>query len=161
MKKDPFGLKAFNVLKTNARLCAVILIGLLAFTVPAAAQEDPYIPVSAVRNCHQTGALTPAVHMTDENPQTYWSLKPGAVSGWAELTLEEATLIHGLELDGFLAAGTSLTVEYRNDDVWLPFLGANLKTIPADGRVDLSYDRAVTTKLRLRLTGTRSEEHTS
>ena len=91
--------------------------------------------------------------MTDGDPQTYWSLEPCATSGWAELTLEEATLIHGLELDGFLASGTRLTVEYEKDGAWLPFLGADLQTIPANGRVDLSYDRAVTGKLRLRLTG--------
>ena len=91
--------------------------------------------------------------MTDGNMQTCWRLKPGAASGWAELTLEEAALIHGLELNGFLANGTSLAVEYEKDGAWLPFLGANLQTIPAGGLVDLSYDRAVTSKLRLRLTG--------
>ena len=151
MKK--VGFKMLKIIKPEARLCAVILIGLLAFTVPAAAQDSPYIPVSAVRNCHQTGALTPAVYITDGDPQTYWSLESGATSGWAELTLEEATLIHGLELDGFLASGTRLTVEYEKAGAWLPFLGADLQTIPANGRVDLSYDRAVTGKLRLRLTG--------
>src|SRR5690554_5010949 len=113
MKK--VGFKILNIIKPEARFCVFILIGLLVFAVPAAAQEDPYIPVRAVRNCHQTGAATPAAYITDGNMQTCWKLKPGAASGWAELTLEETALIHGLELDGSLASGTSLVVEYEKD----------------------------------------------
>src|SRR5690554_8157790 len=84
--------------------CILWIVFIIIFTVavPAAAQEDLYVPVHEVRHCHLTGSLTPGIHLLDGDPNTYWGLVSGAEQGWVELSLQDEALIYGLEIGGML-----------------------------------------------------------
>ncbi|MCL6615056.1 MAG: hypothetical protein K6U03_10685, partial [Firmicutes bacterium] len=132
------------------------LLGIVLFFAlasPARAAEGSYLGVSSFHSSPTTDPLLPPEYLSDNDLATAWGLLPGAGGGWVELTLDEEALIYGLKIEGFLAPGTALRLEYRANGVWRPFLLGRLGEIPPDGTIDLSYDRAVADGIRLRLGG--------
>src|SRR5690554_2583542 len=126
---------------------------ILIITTPVLAGGDSYIDITEISAGSETDLLKPVRYLVDEDPETSWGFQPGAVQGWAELSLEEPALIDGIKLAGDLAPGATLYLEYHRAGAWIPFIAAAGETLPPDGLYDLSLDRAVTDKLRLRLEG--------
>lgn len=126
----------------------------LGWVTAAGAQTDGTVTIVRAICSGETDPGHPALSMMDGNAETDWRLKPGSSGGWVELDLEQVSLIQGIKLNGVLAQGSQLVVEFRQNGRWIPFVGSVLTDIPTDGVIDLSYDRTVTDGLRLRLTGT-------
>lgn len=136
-------------------LLIMVLVVIVAMSATVSAGEERRITITATYASGNTAPGHPAIHLNDGNPVTYWAVKPESGEGWVELELSQTALVYGLELNGYLAAGSRLAVEYKQEDGhWASFLGGGLQSIPADGIIDLSFDRVVTGRLRLRLTGT-------
>lgn len=132
-------------------LTALVML-LVAVSWPAAAVFN-YLSVTGVFFSGNTAQSNPAINLIDDDASTYWRLQPGATQGWVELKLEAPALIQGLKIAGALPSGAELTVEYRREQQWLPFSAATFTDLPENELIDLSYDRAVTDRLRLRLQG--------
>ncbi|MGQ9779218.1 MAG: RHS repeat-associated core domain-containing protein [Bacillota bacterium] len=133
-------------------ICIGIVTLLFLMAAPAVASGDS-LTIIHFHSSPTTDPLLPPEYLMDGDPATAWGLLPGARGGWAELHLGEESLIYGLKLEGFLAPDTVLRIEYRAGDAWRPFLLGHLRELPPDGIIDLSYDRAVTDAVRLRLEG--------
>ena len=131
-----------------------MLLFLMVFNVPALTQEYCFRTVADIVGSSNTETGNPAIHLIDEDPGSFWKLSPGSAEGWVELRLSDQTLIHGLKISGGLASDTELSLEYLQGEKWTGFLAGSYKVIPMNGVIDLSYDRAVTEGLRVRLTGT-------
>lgn len=131
-----------------------MLLLLCVFNVPALTQDYCFKTVANITGSTNTETNNPAVHLIDDNPGTFWKLAPGSTQGWVEVHLSSNTVIHGLKIFGELADDTELAVEYLQGEQWIRFLAGIYKTIPLNGVIDLSYDRAVTGRLRLCVTGT-------
>ena len=138
--------------KLRKIVLSIFTLILITFT-PVLAGDEAYIKVTEVTAGSETDQLKPVRYLVDEDPETSWGFQPGAVQGWAELTLEESALIDGIKLTGDLAPGATLYLEYHRAGAWIPFIATALPALPEDGLYDLSLDRAVTDKLRLRLEG--------
>jgi hypothetical protein len=117
-------------------------------------QEYNFQRIAQIISSSNTQLSNPAYNLIDEDLSTFWQLEPQAEAGWVELDLGGKVLIHGLKVCGELANETQLTVEYRQDDEWLKFIAGDYRCLPREGVLDLSYDRVVTGRLRLRLAGT-------
>src|SRR5690554_3548814 len=143
---------------TSVLLGALICLLSIVFPALAGTTDDFRLELRQAISCPNTEISQPAQHLFDGDDQTSWGFNPGARLGWTELELETEAFIHGLKLTGELGNKTLLMVEYKVGERWLPFLASRLDTFPADGIVDLSYDRVVTEGLRLRLTGEGVEE---
>ena len=100
-----------------------------------------------------TATLHPVGYLIDGDPTTSWGFQPGASEGWAELELGKETLIYGLEIIGSLAPETMITLEYMQGGFWLPFLAPQIKELAGKEIIDLSYDQIVSSRLRVRLSG--------
>lgn len=146
--------------KKNNRTLSVCTLIISLFTIflaaaaPVLGGEEPYLEIMEIITGDQTDPLKPGRYLVDADAGTRWGFRAGATQGWAEVTLAEPALIDGIELDGELAADTTLFLEYNREGRWIPFIASALNTLPPEGLIDLSLDRAVTSQLRLRLEGT-------
>lgn len=131
-----------------------MLMFMMVFNVPVLTQEYCYQTIADIVGSANTETGNPAIHLIDDDPGSFWKLAPGSTQGWVELSLSDKFLIHGLKISGGLASDTELDVEHLQGDRWIRFLTGIYQTIPMNGVLDLSYDRVVTNRLRLRLTGT-------
>ena len=127
-----------------------VLIIVLFLAGPVLAEN---LPVESVISSMTTDGAEPVDYLIDNSTETGWGLRGDANYGWAELTLKESSLIYGIDLVGRLATDTELVIDYKVDDRWVPFLASSLESLPSGGFIDLSYDRVVGDKLRLRLMG--------
>ena len=134
-------------------LFAVILVVFMTLNITTvAAIDERQVTITNIVMSANTDPSHPGTLLTDGDLESYWAVKPGSGDGWVELSLNQPALIYGLQLNGNLSEGSRLSVEYQHNGFWLPFLGGSIQTIPAQGIIDLSYDRIVTDRLRLRLT---------
>ena len=134
-------------------LLITLLAVIVAVNVTVAAGEGRQVTITNITMSANTDPSHPGTLLNDGDPDSYWDVKPDSGDGWVELSLNQAALIYGLQLNGNLSADARLGVEYQQNGYWMPFLGGSIRAIPAQGIIDLSYDRVVSDKLRLRLIG--------
>ena len=140
-------------------LLAMILVVVSALSmITVAAGEEQQVKITTIITSGNTDLEHPGALLTDGDPGTFWAVKPGSGEGWVELSFNRLALIHGLELTGSLGYGNRLVIQYLQEDgYWGSFLAGSLRSIPENG-IDLSYDRVVTWRLRLRVMGTSPEQ---
>ena len=139
-------------------ILAVMMVFLSLPGIHITAQNSPYLAVTDTSTGSNIDPLQPVSNLLDGDVNTYWGLTANSGEAWAEFTLAGPSLIYGLELNGILGNNTELVLEYLSDERWIPFLTGDLQNIPASGTVDLSYDRVVTTAIRIHLSGRNVEE---
>ncbi|TCL54575.1 RHS repeat-associated protein [Hydrogenispora ethanolica] len=135
--------------KSGAIILTILALFIL-LCIPASASG---LTVIQTRNGLETDPNHPANYLVDQSPNTYWSLKSDATQGWAELDLDQPALIYGIKLSGNLGNDTALTIEYQVNERWVPFIAGTFTRLPADGLIDLSWDRVVSGAVRIRLNG--------
>ena len=129
-----------------------VILTISLFVIPVYA-DHRYVTIDYVLGSATTNPAQPVGYLIDGKAGTSWGIKPGSNFAHAELYLQEKALIYGLELTGTLAPETELTIEYEQEGQWYPFLASHFTTLPANGLLDLSYDRVETKALRLSLRG--------
>ena len=132
------------------RLTLILTMIFLCIPVLFARAATGEIPVAQILGSTNTAPVTPVQYLCDNHPETIWRTgndSPG--TAWAELDLAATVLIDGLQIYGPFTG--KLTVEYWQDGGWHSFLTAKNLTGETAGwqRIDLSYDRIATDKLRL------------
>ncbi len=177
MKSASCGLSKLHIYRSyssKAPMCgsvprAVFLFVFISFfAFPAFAQQPgevvevqrgypEAVSVAAVSVSESTAADRGGYYLTDGNESTGWGLAEGQETGWAELDLGEGTLISGMEIGGYFAPADEMVIEYFSRDMWTAFTCGRLKgeailQAPNPAFIDLSVDRAVTNKIRIRLT---------
>ena len=135
----------------------ISLTGLLALLLLAtgpllAAQGFEPVIEKAVAG-RETAQDHPVEYLLDGQAATYWGFRAGTEQGWAEFTLDQEYLIIGLELSGQLAEQTSLRIEYQSEQGWQPFLAGEIRQLNGREGIDLSADRVVTKRIRLKISG--------
>ncbi|MCL6591946.1 MAG: hypothetical protein K6U80_18605, partial [Firmicutes bacterium] len=137
-------------------LLVLVMLLTLCMLLPEAAVTAPgdgYLTITKLLTGSTTDLSQPATNLVDGDPGTYWGIKPGSHEGLAKAVLPQPSLIHGIMVNGELAEGTVLVAEYQRDNQWIPFCMGHLSKLPTGGTIDLSWDKAVTSEIRLRLTG--------
>jgi RHS repeat-associated protein len=120
---------------------------------PAAYGAINESPINSLLGSSNTIATAPVQYLTDSKTETIWEMDASA-PGWVELGLAEPVLIDGLRFYGTFKG--LLTAEYWKDSGWHSFLA--VENLPGNlfqngwNLLDLSYDRIVTGRIRLRLT---------
>ncbi|HOJ78308.1 MAG TPA: hypothetical protein PL158_09440, partial [Bacillota bacterium] len=143
-RKLEFGLGAVTVI-------TCLLLCLFFYTPVALAQELSGSIITKIVASANTDTNYPALNLLDNDPATFWKVQSGN-EGWVEFSFNEARLVQGLELQGSLSPDSELLVEYYDDSEWSQFTGGSYRIIPNEV-IDLSLDRVVTSKLRIRLVG--------
>jgi len=134
---------------TGILLLALLTAGVAAYGVPGAALE-----VESALNSVTTDAVRPCSYALDGDPSTEWGLAENAAYGRLEITLSTENLIYGLVLHATVTSDTRLDFEFQQDGRWVPFVAASLSEVNATGLfVDLSYDRVVSDRIALVLSG--------
>ena len=143
----------FGLAKKKIGVIFVILCFFLRLAVPAWAGDNTYLQISGIISGNNTDPSHPVDHLLDRNAETCWRFAPQATEEWAEITLIKPTLIYGLRLTGNLDQQTFLAFEYEQDGHWLPFMASAHEKLPAGGLLDFSLDQVVTSKLRIKVSG--------
>jgi RHS repeat-associated protein len=136
----------------NNLLVGVVLV-LFLLSLPVMAESNAFCDIEGILTGVNTDPENPGVYLVDNNLSTFWAFKPGVEEVWAEISLEEKTLIQALEITGFLSPEVELKIEYYQEGYWLPFLAPTVKGLNGETLLDLSYDRVVTERLRLLVSG--------
>lgn len=138
--------------KLYVLILTLLILGMFISAAQAATQEQLLTQALGSPN---TAANGPVVYLIDGEPETVWNINEKfPKSAWAELRLAAPVLIDGLRFYGSVAG--EITVEYWQNGGWHYFIAAN--GIPEENFasgwnfLDLSYDRIVTDRIRIRLT---------
>jgi RHS repeat-associated protein len=112
------------------------------------------VNIAAVSVSAATDAAHPGSFLCDGDQTTGWSLTLGQTTGWAEFALDANTMIFGAQVTGAFLATDKLSIEYLNNNRWTAFAGgftSGQAFLQTSGSlfIDLSYERAVTNKIRL------------
>ena len=143
-------------------MMALILIMLLCLTLPSAVITAPvskYLSITQSLSGGATDPSQPGTNLTDDNPASYWGIKPGSGQGSVVFIFDQPSLVYGLEIAGQMANGANLAIEYNREGLWLPFSAGFLTKIPVHGMVDLSHDKVVTNSIRIRITGSNIDQN--
>ena len=117
--------------------------------------EDITKKISELKISASVDFFNPPEYMLDEDDATACGFNPGYDSGWIEFNLDRKMEIYGLTLDGTATSeNLEMKIEYQDTDGWKPFtLGRVDKENLFNSFIDISYDRVVTGKLRIVLSG--------
>ena len=135
---------------------------MLSLTLPSAVITSPvgkYLTVTQVLSGSTTDPLQPGTNLTDNDPASYWGIKPGSGQGSVVFLFAQPSLVYGLEITGQMANDANLKLEYNSDGLWLPFSAGFLTRIPNQGIVDLSHDKVVTGNVRISIIGNNIDQN--
>jgi YD repeat-containing protein len=133
----------------------VMAIAIFLFTIsPLAAEGIEKLDILNFAASDSTAVDQSAWYLVDENQSTYWGFKEQSEKGSVEILLKNPALIYAIEMQGELGYDSLLTVEYFKDGLWVPFTMAARRTLGSSATlIDLSYNRIVSEKLRISITG--------
>jgi hypothetical protein len=134
---------------------SVMAIAIFLFTIsPLAAEGIEKLDILNFAASDSTAVDQSAWYLVDENQSTYWGFKEQSEKGSVEILLKNPALIYAIEMQGELGYDSLLTVEYFKDGLWVPFTMAARRTLGSSATlIDLSYNRIVSEKLRISITG--------
>ena len=135
---------------------AIIAIAITPINCWGVTLSNPQqLTVSSTQGCTHTDPNFRLGQICDNNPATIWATKATTPSeAWFEIGIATPAYIDYLEFAGIIANSGETSIYYLDaNGVWQPFLGCRTLTL-TNGRIDLSWNRAFTDRLRFQFRNT-------
>jgi len=113
--------------------------------------EEITSSVSSLADSPTVDFFNSSQNLIDGDPSTSLHFNPSATGGWIDINLNGEYEISGLKLEGSgNSENLSVQVEYFSNSGWIPFALSRREGAQAFENIDLSYDRKVNDRIRLR-----------